>query len=304
MTVPTVEITAVIRTRGILDDSFFLCFGHPKSGTTFLQRMLDLHPQVSCPSEQAFSALSRCIENDARSYNDALRIVDRRTGGQGAPVWSGRTSEKVFAATIRILAKDFAREKPIYGLNDNSVFQRPNFFDAILGQPRMIAIFRNPVDQALSAWRHNNRLAREEPQFASMHLGLLRNPEGTVDGYVLKVANEFTRRVTEYFSYVGTRSNFLTLRYEALVENKREELRSLFRFLGAETSEGILDRIVAGSGRAEMAAGSSRPAFFGIGTAQGEKVEVSPAVRERALALASRGLERLGYDVGSLRAAA
>ncbi len=193
-----------------MNDLFFLCFGYPKSGTTFLQRMLDLHPQVSCPAEQSFSTLARCIDNDARAYNEALKITDRRTGGQGAPVWGKNTSDRVFAAIINALAKDFSKGKPIYGLNDNGVVQRPKFYDEILGRPRMIAIFRNPVDQALSAWRHNTRLAREEPHMAAVHLGALKNPENTVEGYVMRLSGEFVGWVNRYFSYAGDRSNFLT----------------------------------------------------------------------------------------------
>ena len=286
-----------------MDETFFLCFGHPKSGTTFLQRMLNLHPQVSCPAEQSFSTLTRCIENDARVYNEALRHVDRRTGGQGAPVWGNTTSERVFAAIIQALAKDFSRGKPIYGLNDNHVAQQPKFYNEILGRPRMIAIFRNPVDQALSAWRHNSRLAREEPQMAAMHLGALKNPEGSVDGFVVKVANDFVGWVNRYFAYAGERPNFLTLRYESLVANKAEELRRLFAFLGADPSDASIASIVANSSREKMAARSTRPEFFGIGATRNE-VAVSPAARERALAIAGRGLERLGYDVNALLAAA
>jgi hypothetical protein len=286
-----------------VNETFFLCFGYPKSGTTFLQRMLDLHPQVSCPAEQSFSTLTRCIENDARAYNEALKIVDRRTGGQGAPVWSKNTSDRVFAAIIRALAKDFAKGKSIYGLNDNSVAQQPKFYDEILDRPRMIAIFRNPVDQALSAWRHNARLAQEEPHMASVHLGNLQNREGTVEGYVMKLSGEFVGWVNRYFAYVGDRPNFLTLRYESLVEDKQNELLRLFQFVGADASASVLETIVVNSSKERMASRSKRPEFFGVGGRRSE-VNVSPAVRERALAVAARGLERLGYDVNSLLAAA
>ena len=39
------------------EKSFFFCFGLPKSGTTFLQLILDGHPKIQCPSEVSFTYL-------------------------------------------------------------------------------------------------------------------------------------------------------------------------------------------------------------------------------------------------------
>ena len=281
-------------------DRFFLCFGFPKSGTTFLQRMLDMHPDVSCPSEQSFVTLTGFVEHGARIYNDALRTIDRRTGGQGTVLWGKATSDQVFAAIVRTLAKDFSRGKLIFGLNDNDVVNRPKYYDEVLGRPKMIAIFRNPVDQALSAWRHNSRLAKEEPQMAAAHLRLLNNPQGTVEGYVLKVAQQFPASVDRYLGYAGGRANFLTLLYEELVANKKAELRRLFAFLGADNSDAIHDRIVAESSREQMASKSAKPQFFGLDHDQRKETTVSREIREKALGTAARGLTRLGYDLSAL----
>ncbi len=65
----------------------------------------------------------------------------------------------------------------------------------------------------------------------------------------------------------------------------------------------MIDTVVANSSREKMAARSTRPEFFGLGAKRTE-VSVSPMARERALAIAARGLERLGYDVNSLLRAA
>ena len=284
--------------------TLYFCFGYPKSGTTFLQRMLDMHPQVSCPAEQSFTTLARLVDNDSRVYNDTLKVIDRRTGGQGAPLWSKHTSDYVFAAIVRALADDFARGRPIRGLNDNHVFQQPKYYDELLGHPRMIAIFRNPVDRALSSWRHNSRLAREEPKMAAVHLEVLANPERTLEGFVLKCAAEFVGYVNRYLSYVGKRSNFLSVRYEDLVARKKSELRSIFDFLGADVSDGILDAIVEGSSKEKMASRSARPEFFGLDRDRRNEVAVGRETREKALAIAAPALERLGYDVEALTKAA
>lgn len=284
--------------------TLYFCFGYPKSGTTFLQRTLDMHPQVSCPAEQSFTTLARMVDNDSRIYNDALKLIDRRTGGQGAPMWSKHTSDHVFAAIVRALADDFARGKPIRGLNDNHIFQQPKYYDELLERPRMIAIFRNPVDRALSAWRHSSRLAREEPQMAAVHLEVLANPERTLEGFVLKCAADFVSYVNRYLSYAGRRSNFLAVRYEDLVDDKKGELRRIFDFLGADVSDRTLDTIVANSSKEKMASRSARPEFFGLDDSRRAEIAVDRETREKALALAAPALQRLGYDVGTLTKAA
>ena len=52
----------------------FYCCGSIKSGTTFLQRLLDLHPKISCKPEQDFGYLFRKLFDLKKNYN--LKIKD------------------------------------------------------------------------------------------------------------------------------------------------------------------------------------------------------------------------------------
>ena len=36
---------------------YFFCFGYPKSGTTYLQMLLESHPELSCPAEHKLYVL-------------------------------------------------------------------------------------------------------------------------------------------------------------------------------------------------------------------------------------------------------
>jgi hypothetical protein len=279
---------------------FFLCFGLPKSGTTFLQRTLNLHPQVSCPSEHQLVRLSGQLDQLLADYSNTLTVVDRRTGGQGATIPDRNVSLEILRATILILSRSAAAGKPIHGLNDNAIFSSVSFADSLLNQPKMITIIRNPVDLAVSAWRHNHRLAREEPQQAAAHLELLNNPAGTLDGYVLSRTGAYNSNVARFLDYAQDRPNILVVRYEQLVSNKKPELVRLFRFLGADTSDELIDRIVASSSPDEMARGSAHPEFFGVSATGREGMKVSRTVRERALEESRAVLERLGYKLSDL----
>jgi hypothetical protein len=285
-------------------DGFFLCCGLPKSGTTFLQRMLDLHPQVSCPSEHNLVHLSTQLDRLLEDYGKTLTIIDRRTGGQGATLPDKNASLEILRATILALARSAARDKPVYGLNDNAIFSSVGFADELFQQPKMIAIIRNPVDLCMSAWRHNLRLAREEPQQAAVHLDQLRNPAGTLDGYVLSRSGWYNANLQRFLDYAKDRPNIIITHYEQLVRNKQSELVRLFAFLNTDTSGTIIDTIVGRSSLTEMARNSTHPAFFGVGDDSRETMTVSLAVRTQALEQSRSVLERIGYDLSQLMAGA
>ncbi len=225
-------------------DRFFLCCGLPKSGTTFLQRILGMHPEVSCPSEQSFEAIARNIETFAPDYNKVLEIIDRRTGGQGAPAVDNNIGRAILRDTILNLSRGFARNKPVHGLNDNSVFDKLKFYDDLFESPSLICIFRNPVDRAISTWRHNHRLAADEKNMAAGHLKLLENPEGTLEGYAKQQVERFNTMVAQYCDYAEGRTNILTIRYESLVKDKVAELHRLFSFLAVDVAPQLLENIV------------------------------------------------------------
>jgi len=273
----------------------FLAFGIPKSGTTFLQRMLDMHPEVSCPSEQAFASLASDVGVVLDRYRKTLVTVDGRTGGQGVPAFDTALRDNVLAAVITTLAESFAGAKPVAGLNDNSVIDRLALFDAILGRPRMIAIFRDPVDTAVSTWRHNRRMTDREPERAAAHLKRLYSPDGTFDGYVRLFAEQYRTKAIAYLDYAEGRPNFVTTRYESLVSDTRDELRRLFGFLGCDSSPRTIAPIVAGSSRAAMAKTASDPEFFGICRTPADRPAVTDQTRRWVRDRLAPEYRRLGY---------
>ncbi len=258
--------------------------------------MLGMHPEVSCPSEQDFEAIARNIETFVPDYNKDLRVYDRRTGGQGAPTVDMNISRAILRDTILNLSRGFAGDKPVHGLNHNSVFAKLKFYDDLFESPPLICIFRDPVDRAISTWNNNHRLAKEEKDRATDHLKLLENPEGTLEGYVRLQAAGFNSMVRRFCDYAEGRSNILTMRYESLVEDRMDELRRLFSFLEVDASPRVLEPIVKQSSRENMIAQSAHPAFFGLDESGKNQTTVSAEVRIQALRGCSEGLERLGYE--------
>ena len=58
----------------------FFCGGFPKSGTTLLQRILDLHPEVGCNSEDNLEILASNFIKLHVDYNKKLLTRAKRIG--------------------------------------------------------------------------------------------------------------------------------------------------------------------------------------------------------------------------------
>jgi hypothetical protein len=285
----------------VLSDMPFLVCGLPKSGTTFLQRTLDLHPQISCPSEQSFLNLGRILQQALQNYAQILETYDRRTGGQGASRYGATIENDMLRSTIVALSKSFARGRPIHGLNDNGVFIEIERYINLLGSPKIVGIIRNPVDVGLSVWRHSRRLAREEPGLAHKHLAIIENPKQTVEGMIELMLPSYRASVERFLELAATRPNLHVVSYEQLVATKEPELKRLLRFLGADSDDGVLARMIDLSSREAMAASSRNPEFFGLKGDDPDRVGVSRDFRRAALEAAmSPRMQAIGYDVSAL----
>jgi hypothetical protein len=272
--------------------TLFFCFGPAKSGTTLLQRALNLHPEVSCPSEHDFTNLSAALENVFASYNNSLQIVDRRTGAQGATLLDNPTAIRIFKAAVRAIVEQAAGAKSIAGANDNRILLNLQAFDSMFDSPRMIAIFRNPIDSGMSAWHHNLRLAEEEHdashrEFVSRHGGL--------DGWLRHVTEDFVARVANWRHFVQDRDHVHTALYEDLVADRPRSLRGVFAFLGARTDDATIASIVAATDFESMRRRSAQPGFFRRGAVDMGAGEVTPELRRELLARAGEAMHWLGY---------
>ena len=140
-------------------ENLFFCGGPPKSGTTYLQKILDLHPETSCNSEDYLQMLGENFSNLHKKYNQTLKLFALRTGAEKYQL----VEEKIFVKNFYNLIKDIAinrnRNTKFIGISDNhfllnNLINISNFFS----NSKTIIIFRNPIDTALSLWDHNNRL--------------------------------------------------------------------------------------------------------------------------------------------------
>jgi hypothetical protein len=275
-----------------MNRQLFFCFGPPKSGTTLLQRILDLHPEISCPPEHQLDFLNRQLSELLTQYDKILKVVDHRTGGQGTTPSCNTIHSKLFRYTVESLIWESAREKKIAGANDNAIISKIERYNTLFDSPKFIVIFRHPIESAISAWHHNMKLAIEEnnPQHK-----LTMTRHGGMEDWIKYIASRFSIHVHAYMNFQESHENILMLRYEDLVNDKKACITRLFDYLSASTRDQILSQIIEQSSFDAMKKAATRKEFFRSGSIDRGKSFISSDLRSEIERTASDALQMLGY---------
>jgi hypothetical protein len=214
------------------------CFGVPKSGTTFLQMILNAHPEVSCPSEHQFEYFHRTLPDLFGGYTQLLKDVDARTGGQGSSPFTDDDRVPVLQAVIRTAAKRGADGRDVvwYGVNDNAITSRCRQYMNWFPKARFICIVRDPRSVIVSSWHHNHRI---DNGFQSM--------VDNLDDWARTAADIWVRDmngVTELMADSNFSDRMTVCRYEDLVTSPETSYRELFEFIGVTSSIEVLAPII------------------------------------------------------------
>ncbi len=274
---------------------FFLC-GPPKSGTTWLQLMLDGHPAVNCAGEGhltdwVLAPLRQILTtyNEQLAQNNAL-IYRERASHVG---FSERDFNDIARFVIdRRFERLHARKPEAAAIGDKT----PNYayalglLRAIYPDSRCIFLVRDPRDAALSMLHQTRRLE-------ATHTGRLYDTDQKVfEGYLRKwvdVNRLYLRHRTAHPDAA------FHLRYEDLIADEGAALRAAFGFLGVTADDptiaacseaGRFETLSGGRARGE----ADNRSFFRRGEAGGWRSELG----ERAAALVAGEVAELMAEFG------
>lgn len=309
--------------RGLVETPVFFVVGQQKSGTTWLMRMLDAHPEVLCRGEGRFFGRTwrqeSVREKDARRppsslYNAVLGAEYLRLWIERS-VWSRDDDPDEHVENLLRMAVDYflmaelsKTGKRLVG--DKSPLLNPDTMreiSAVYPEARVIHIIRDGRDALVSAAHHSRNFGMGKN--AGTRRGSRLDDPGGADESVF-AGNSLARMAAEWAARVGRTvedgpallgDNYTMVRYEDLLEGPEREMARLLSFLGAEAGTEVVGRCVAAASFERLSGGRRRgeedaTSFFRKGVSGDWKNVFTEQDREVFKREAGGLLVRLGYE--------
>lgn len=234
----------------------FFVGGAPRSGTTWVQQILDCHPEVACAGEGLFqkhlaeplAALMREREAALAAKNAGLF---HHTGGFPLPM--PQHQELLLGTAVLLALRQVSAGRPCRAVGEKTpenVFFFP-LLKRLFPGAKCIAVARDPRDVLTSAWHFFHRAEPGEDEtaakFAFIRLALPSLNQGA--RAMLDLAAQFPADV-------------MTITYEQLCRAPERMVGGLFRFLGVSDALPVVADCLAQTAFAVQTGG--RPAGTGL----------------------------------------
>lgn len=253
--IPAITVEEVAEIKQFFPRDKFFIFGHARSGTTLLMRLVSLHPEVHCNYQAHFftrQPLLKSLVNTPEAEEWLNRKSNRWNQGRDLSPLVLR------AAADLIMERDAAKEdKRIVGDKSPSSTihgQAVRDLHAVYPDAKLIYLVRDGRDVLISE-RFRNFV--EESKFLSAEdkriIEELRKDQtpfmnGTrsifTEAFIRRVAKGWATNLQET-KHEGERlfgSNYRSLRYEDILERPFEELTRLWEFLGVKKIDKSLQK--------------------------------------------------------------
>lgn len=269
----------------------FFVVGRAKSGTSWLMRILDAHPEVLCKGEGRFFGRYYRREDLLRtrskiqpsSLHAAILDADYLGAWVERSVWSRDGDKEEYLAGLTRAAVDYFLSRRLSEsgkriVGDKTPFLGDEIVEEVAGvypEAKVVHIIRDGRDIAVSAmhhlWNHAEkhgehlRLKPEEESKRDAYREDPRNVFGAgeglfAEGRLRDLARGWNDQVGKAVAD-GPRlfgENYAEVRYENLLERPLEEVWRLLRFLGVEAGEETVKRCVEGASFERWAKGRER----------------------------------------------
>ena len=308
-------------TRGPTDEvvPMFFLTGRSKSGTSWLMRLFNSHPEILCRGEGKFFG-----EDKANALHGALARSKELRRWLGHNPWTLRDQdpnlEDIVANTISYLMQEKLRKTKKRIVGDKSPFTTPGVVGeiaAICPEAKVVHIVRDGRDVAVSSVHHqwNNatdqggrrKLSREK---VAKREAYREDPdtfgasgESIFTGeHVAEIARSWSASVSRAMADAALLGdNYYQVRYEDLLAEPVGEARRLLQFLGADSGEEVARECVEAASFEQLSGGRNKgeedsSSFYRKGVAGDWKNHFTKEDKRVFKEEAGELLIRLGYE--------
>lgn len=268
----------------------YVLLGFPRSGTTLLSRLLDAHPQISCPPE-------------THLMTAAARFLSEQTAVEGPPIgvlsgvgFLGVEAEEVMAPLRQMIFgmhDRFAGDADLWVEKTGvDIFHLEALEPLLAGHVRFILLSRNPLDVVASNMDLIGAMGAPLTDLAAAMGGAAAPHDGIARAWAdrMQAMQDFAARHPQ---------DCHSLRFEDLTGDPATTLSSLLEFLG-----------LPGDGAALVAAARTAEPRFGLGDfkvnetlsirppdANGWRKRLPRMAAARIIPILAPGMAALGYNV-------
>ena len=302
----------------------FFLIGRSKSGTSWLMRLLNSHPEILCRGEGMFFERSspRSLLRALSRSEEVQRWLGRNPWTRQAP---NTGLEAMLGAFVRQAMRRRLEEakkrngtKRIVG--DKSPFKTPEMVEevsTVCPEAKIVHIVRDGRDVVVSSAHHrwNNatdvgghrnltpdQVAKREAYRSDPSAFLATGESIFAEGHVAEIArswNESVGGTVENAASLG--ENYYELRYEDLLAKPVAEMRRLLEFLGADSGEKVARESVEAASFEQLSGGRAQgeedsASFYRKGIAGDWKNHFTEEDRRAFKEEAGELLIQLGYE--------
>lgn len=236
------------RAQAVLAKQLFFVGGTEKSGTTWLQLMLDAHPEATCRGEgHFFDRLAPDLGRLLNEYGGFVGGLNERVFAEIAPFPTPRP--KLFHGLARTaiagLMAEYATAPGLVAVGEKTpaTVRCLGRVEQLFPEAKVILILRDGRDVVVSGWFHVIRQHGRE------------NADTSLAAYCRRVARAWRHDTQAALAFRDRRpEHVLLLRYEDLHAAAEPAMARTFRFLGLDSGPKTVAAAVA-AGRFEQVSG-------------------------------------------------
>lgn len=275
---------------------FFLC-GAPKSGTTWLQVLLDAHPNIVCNGEGHFcDQLLPALHDAVAKYNGVVAEKNRTIFAdlRGYPLLRPEHELYLLAVAMSLIFGEQGIDPAIAAVGEKSPdnIRYLPVLDCLFPTAKFIHIIRDGRDGAVSCWFHNRRLT---PDWVNQNFP-------TMDDFIARYAQEWEQSMRAGREFGAQRAGrYLEVRYEDMIADTPGTAAKVFAYLGVPADEDIVRECCARGSFEALSRGRARgeedrDSFFRKGAIGDWRTHLSEAAVRQFEQTAGEWLVRLGYQ--------